>query len=126
MEIPKPVLFRKDHHKIRFMMAEIFQDTIFHLGFTNIMNLRVKLFQLLFPAAGFPAGGFVAHHLTGFHRNDVDAGAEMLAQLFQQRQASRQARVYIVQVECQQDAPELLKGSGIGMGTTMDFMMGYF
>ena len=101
MEIEKTVFFWKDHDEIGFVMAEVFEDTFFHLRFTDIMDHGVKIFELVFPAAGFETDGFIGEYLPGFHGDDVEAGPEMFAKVFEQWQGMRHARTHIVYVASQ-------------------------
>jgi len=87
------------------------------------MDLRVKFFQLFFPAPGFKKAGFIGQYFPGFNGDDVNTGAEMFAKLFQQGQACGEARANIVQVEGQEDAPELLEDGYFGHDQHRAFKM---
>ena len=114
MEIEKTVFLWKDHDEIGFVMAEVFEDAFFHLGFTDIMDLRVKVFELVLPAAGFEADGLIGEYLPGFHGDDVEAGPEMFAQVLEEWQGVWYSRADVVQITGQQDVAELLEGGGFG------------
>ena len=83
VEFEEAMFFWEEHDQIGFVFREVFLDPIFDPGVANIMNFRIEVFKLIFPAFALKGLLLFRKYLAGFYGYDVEAGTEVLAKVFE-------------------------------------------